>query len=484
MNWVLAGLLSVVLVEIVSSLPVAAILRRASRAAGRAFRVLSAPAISDHWKEKVLPAYAAQLFGAALRLGALLAGVAAIAWGLVLAGNGLAPGFADFIAGTAGIAATLIIATAWFLIRRRKGAAEAPAYGPGARLLHRLVLGNRAVAGLLLDIETALARPDAEAAGVGRHVFVAGLARAGTTILMRRLHATGAFRSLTYRDMPFVLAPGLWSRLSGPMQRESASRERAHGDGIMVDGDSPESFDEAFWRLFEGEAYIRADRLLPHRPAEETLKAYRSYVGAILASGGRRRYLCKNNNNILRLPALARTFPNALILVPFREPLSHAASLRAQHERFVASQAEDPFEVEYMGYLGHHEFGRDHRPFRTGEAPAAPGADPGTLDYWLGLWIEVYAHLLAELPANARLVCYEDLCQTPTTWQAVAREAGIGPEAPGAASFQLRRHAGGGADPALRGRAEALYARMRQQAIGRDAPAGRVTQAPPTEGSG
>ena len=55
------------------------------------------------------------------------------------------------------------------------------------------------------------------------------------------------------------------------------------------------------------------------------------YVGAVLVSDpeGRTRYLSKNNNNILRLPALARAFPQALILIPFRDPLTHAASLLA-----------------------------------------------------------------------------------------------------------------------------------------------------------
>lgn len=77
------------------------------------------------------------------------------------------------------------------------------------RALHRLALGSPAVAEIAFGLDRIVSRAgpgDPEA----RHVFVCGLARAGTTALTRRLHASGAFASLTYRDMPFVLAPNLW----------------------------------------------------------------------------------------------------------------------------------------------------------------------------------------------------------------------------------------------------------------------------------
>ena len=79
-----------------------------------------------------------------------------------------------------------------------------------------------------------------------QHVFISGLARAGTTVLMRKFHATGLYRSLTYRDMPFVLAPNLWRRLSLISRREIENAERAHGDNLFVNIDSPESLDEVF----------------------------------------------------------------------------------------------------------------------------------------------------------------------------------------------------------------------------------------------
>ena len=114
-----------------------------------------------------------------------------------------------------------------------------------------------------------------------RHVFVSGLARAGTTILMRTFFDTGQFRSLSYRDMPFVLMPGIWKNLSKSFQKQEKAKERAHGDGIYVDFDSPEAFEEVFWRTFSGNEYINDNclqappcRQRPHQPVSFICSTY------------------------------------------------------------------------------------------------------------------------------------------------------------------------------------------------------------------
>ena len=112
-------------------------------------------------------------------------------------------------------------------------------YGFGARLLHRLALGSRAVAETAMDLDRNMFRADPEAVAGGKHVFVSGLARAGTTILMRQLHATGQFRSLTYRDMPFVLAPNLWAKLTGRAQKSGTARERRASSPSATHPESP-----------------------------------------------------------------------------------------------------------------------------------------------------------------------------------------------------------------------------------------------------
>lgn len=288
------------------------------------------------------------------------------------------------------------------------------------RALHRIVLQCKPIAELSFDLDQQTNHCNPGEIAGRRHVFVSGLARAGTTILMRRIYATGDFCSLNYRNMPFVLAPNIWGRWVMSSKKKDAPTERAHGDGILVDIDSPESFDELFWRILDGEQYICTTHLSPHEPDEEISQKYVEFVAAILNAdrGCRTRYLSKNNNNILRLRAIARIFPRALILIPFRDPLAHAASLLRQHRNFVAQQQTDRFVRSYMTWLAHHEFGLDHRPFRFDDAGAERLAvrKPEQLDYWLEVWRQAYSWLEESAPREAIFVCYEDLCQNPDVW--------------------------------------------------------------------
>jgi len=153
-------------------------------------------------------------------------------------------------------------------------------YGFPARVLHRLALGNTGVLETGFALERRLfskRSPDSVTAG---HVFVSGLARSGTTALMRALYDSGEFGSLTYRDMPFVLAPNLWARVTQGSRQRMAAMERAHGDGIQIGFDSPEALEEVFWRVFGGD-YIRGDRLVSIQPSDESIAAFRAYVELI-----------------------------------------------------------------------------------------------------------------------------------------------------------------------------------------------------------
>lgn len=286
-------------------------------------------------------------------------------------------------------------------------------YSAGSRLLHRVALASNAVAQMSFDIESLLHR--AVPASEGPHVFIAGLARAGTTVVLRALYQTGQFRSLTYRDMPFVLMPGLWSHLSRPFQKDDPESERAHGDRIVVNADSPEAFEEVFWRAHCGSSYIGKDRLTTHSVDEETLNLFRRYVDLILASDrdGRTHYLSKNNNNVLRLKVLRRAFNNAIVVIPFRDPNQQAMSLMAQHQRFCAIHETDRFSFRYMTWLGHHEFGKTHRPFAfpaNGEESMGE-YEADEINYWLKQWCNTYEYVLDTAPDDAVFVSYQDLCE-------------------------------------------------------------------------
>lgn len=277
----------------------------------------------------------------------------------------------------------------------------------GSNLFERMALGSNAIAEMTFDIEAARFGKAARALPCEAPVFVTGLARAGTTALLRALFAQRCFATLTFRDLPFPLAPNSWSRL-GKM-RHAISVERGQEDGIFQDLDSPEALEEIFWRVFDHRRYIASDRLNHYTVPEDTLNAYGLYVRLILLRHDGSRYLAKNNNNILRLDSLNRLWPDALFMHPFRDPLQHSASLYHHHLKATEQQRDKPARLHYMNHLVHHEFGLGHRPFAfTTDVDTDIGPSDG-LDHWLRQWIAAYQFLLEHNQSLGDRQCFVDI---------------------------------------------------------------------------
>ena len=157
------------------------------------------------------------------------------------------------------------------------------------QLLHRIVLSPRFMREMMFDFEKSVFLNKSKIE-VKNPVFVTGLARAGTTILLEAIHASGKFASLSYSDMPFLMAPNLWKKISkrGVNQQKI---ERAHRDGIMVNAASPEAFEEVFWRTFS---------------RQEAERQFKNYIVLIQHSYQQRRYLSKNNQNVNRIAVLQK----------------------------------------------------------------------------------------------------------------------------------------------------------------------------------
>ncbi len=353
--------------------------------------------------------------------------------GYAYIGPGMSAGAIGVFLGLMASVLLAIVGVVWYPIKqlwktKKEKKSLKTNYGFGSRLLHHISLGSSVVTEMSFDVEQAIYKPDPSSRIGQRHVFIAGFARAGTTFIMRRFYSTGCFGSLTYHDMPFALMPNLWNKMSALFPERSKKKERVHGDGILVDFDSPEALEEVFWRTFSKKSYIHTDKLTPMTADDKVIEKFRCYVTSIIARYEHEkplRYLSKNNNNILRLHSILKAFPKALVLIPFRDPLQQADSLLRLHQRFSEEQGSNKFMLKYMGWLAHHECGLDHRPFDLGY----PRSDRGhllTLNYWLQQWHNVYQWLEINTPPAAHFVCYETLCEnTGDVWAKLAHIAEI-----------------------------------------------------------
>jgi hypothetical protein len=288
------------------------------------------------------------------------------------------------------------------------------------RLLHRLALGIPWISEMAFDIEkltinSKVIKPQA--------FYVTGLARSGTTMLMRALYSTDSFASLTYNDMPFVLSPNIWGKLTAFHSKSKISIERAHGDGIKVSFDSPEAFEEVFWKLHCGDDYINQDVLKVHNVNKQVLSELHKYHELICHKYSKTKYLSKNNNFMLRIESVSKQDPDITFLVMFRNPIDQAMSLLNQHKRFENS---DIFIKDYMNWLAHHEFGDTHKPFQFGSNIYSDSVNE--IDYWLRRWIDAYSFLLNLLRAdksNIIPICYETLCSDPIYWHTLCKKLSL-----------------------------------------------------------
>jgi len=285
-------------------------------------------------------------------------------------------------------------------------------YSTLQRFSHRSVLSSQLIREIMFDVEQSIFLKKDDNFD-DDHVFVAGLARSGTTILLNAIHQSNQFASLTYDDMPFILAPNFWKKIS-PNKSHDKFYERAHGDGVRVSTKSPEAFEEVFWKTFTDNSIIRDELFI-------------KFISLILKKNNKTRYLSKNNQNIRRLDLISEIFPCSIILIPFRDPLQHAFSLYFQHMKFVKKQKEDLFIRNYMNWIGHSEFGLDYRMVHPSNLLYP---NENEFNHWLEQWYLTYKSVLELFGKHEKfyLIGYESLCNKPKVWINVKDMLGINQE--------------------------------------------------------
>ena len=279
----------------------------------------------------------------------------------------------------------------------------------------------------LARLETACLEEEIARVAIDRPVYIAGMARSGTTVLLEALADAPGFTSLRYSDFPWQWLPYWWNWLRDRLPLPAPQpAERAHRDRLLVTPLSPEAFEEGFWQaFFPGRHDESLDQTLDERHASgEFGQFYRCQIRKLLAVRNGRRYLCKGNYNLLRLRCLLAMFPDARFILPVRAPLAHVASLVKQDRWFTEWSLHDPRIAVHLSRLGHHEFGPFKRVQHCGDPEAAQAVraawDAGDIARGYALqWREIYEALLRDMLTNDALrraccvVFYEDLCAQP-----------------------------------------------------------------------
>ena len=260
------------------------------------------------------------------------------------------------------------------------------------KLIHKIILNNNFVGKSMYSLEKYLFLQTEDNIKKNKHIFISGLARSGSTLLLNLLHESNFFCSLTYSDMPFILAPNLWSKFNFSKKRNLEFINRAHSDLINISIHSPESFEEVFWKSIQNNSYITKASLIKTPVSNKHLKEYNDFISLICFKYSKKNYLTKNNNSILRLKEILSYFDNSFFLIPFRYPSNHVGSLINQHKRFKKIQKENNFTRKYMNWLGHYEFGLDEKSFNFNKKYKT--FEDESNNYWLQKWIIYYDQII------------------------------------------------------------------------------------------
>lgn len=257
-----------------------------------------------------------------------------------------------------------------------------------------------------------------------RPVFITGLARAGTTMLLELLAQVPDVATHRYRDFPFLMTPWFWNAYLSVFGTGDKKYERPHQDGILISPNSPEALEEPLWQYFFPQCHQSDQSHLLSAETEhpEFERTFRDHLKKILWIRRGQRYVSKGNYNITRLPYLARLFPDARFVIPIRHPVAHVHSLVRQHQLFSDYAENDSRVPEYLKAAGHYEFGPQRVPIAIEDSAEQTRAAWEVGDQYLGYayqWNAVYGHLAQlldddpDLAKQIHVVVYEELCVAP-----------------------------------------------------------------------
>lgn len=288
------------------------------------------------------------------------------------------------------------------------------------------------------DVETSLLARQLAAISIARPVFICGLARSGSTILLELFAAIEGVATHRYSDFPFVAIPYLWNQYQRKPSVSVQPVERPHRDRIQITRDSPEAMEEPLWAAWFPHVHspAAAHRLSASDRNPHFDRFHREHLKKILLIRRGARYVAKNNYHATRIEYLSRLYPDAEFVVPIRHPLTHIESLVQQHRLFCEYARQEPRVPAYLAAAGHFEFGPQRAPIQL----SAAGGDRIAQRWQAGdehggyalQWQEIYGFIQqlrqtdADLAQRVHIVRYEDFCGAPqSAFAALLQQVGL-----------------------------------------------------------
>ncbi len=262
---------------------------------------------------------------------------------------------------------------------------------------------------------------------INKPIYITGLARAGTTIVLEMLSKHPDLATHQYKNLFIPYFPNWLYKLTNKVRLYSKPTERIHKDGIMVTRDSPEAVEEIFWRKYfkhtstEKFSHIINGNII--NPKFE--RFYPNHIRKLLIAQKRSRYLAKNNYNITRLEYLLRIFPSTKFLLIIRNPVNHIASLIKQTKFFMKMEKQIPLLQDWLKILGHQEFGHHRICINVNNTELIHkirklwSNKKTYVKGWAYYWVSIYDFIADSLEVNEKLrsatfiVNYNELCENP-----------------------------------------------------------------------
>ncbi|MFX1453355.1 MAG: sulfotransferase [Promethearchaeota archaeon] len=285
----------------------------------------------------------------------------------------------------------------------------------------------RTLSFLLDKMETITMRKDMAKLRVDRPIYITGLARAGTTIVLEMLSKHPDLATHRYKHMLMPYLPHWLSQVAKRTNVYTKPFERPHKDGIFVTRESPEAVEEMLWQKFFNKVYDENtsnifDINISNLKFE---RFYKNHILKLILNQKRSRYLAKNNYNVTRMEYLLQIFPSSKFLLIIRNPVNHIASLIKQTGLFIEIERKKPLFNEWLRMIGHREFGHNSICINVGNKELIHKIrklwknEETYVKGWAYYWYSIYDYVAEKLETNKKLkkatliVKYEELCKTP-----------------------------------------------------------------------